>query len=106
MDISQVIETIPEEYLDRKIMFHGVVDRWCVWSAIRFVCEIVGVPREVQKSFPLWVPAGATVDAPYGPADETCPYPILSKGEPLSPRHLILIGWDLRTAILSLCEGV
>ena len=71
--------------LQRPIGFECCFDGWAKCSAERFLYESAGFwPIEYQH-IPLYVPPGATANAPYGPAGFDCPYIILAKGTPLEP---------------------
>lgn len=63
-----------------------VLDGWCIWSAVRFLCELGNIHPQWLIGIPLYIPPGATQDAPYGPAGDDCPYPILPRGTGLNPR--------------------
>ncbi len=65
-----------------------VYDGWCLWSAVRCECELGNVRSESLRNIPLYVPPGAIAEAPYGPADAGCPYPVLAAGTGLVPRFL------------------
>ena len=62
-------------------------DGWCLFSAVRFECELGNVHPRFLQNIPLYVPPSATVAAPYGEATTDCPYPILAKGTGLSARY-------------------
>ena len=62
-------------------------DGWCLFSAVRFECEIGNVHPRYLQTIPLYVPPGANADAPYGPAGADCAYPTLARGAGLSPRY-------------------
>ncbi len=63
-----------------------IYDGWCLYSAVRFECELGNIHPQFLQSLPLYVPPGATLDAPYGVADPYCAYPVLGVGTALSPR--------------------
>lgn len=62
-------------------------DGWCLYSAVRFECELGNVHPRYLSTIPLYVPPGASSDAPYGAAGADCPYPVLARGTGLSPRY-------------------
>jgi hypothetical protein len=62
-------------------------DGWCLYSAVRFECELGNVNPQYLNTIPLYVPPGAVSNAPYGPADPNCPYPVLASGTGLKPRY-------------------
>ena len=62
-------------------------DGWCLYSAVRFECELGNVNPQFLTTIPLYVPPGANANAPYGPADANCPYPVLASGTGLKPRY-------------------
>ena len=62
-------------------------DGWCLYSAVRFECELGNVNPQFLTTIPLYVPPGAVAAAPYGPADPNCPYPVLASGTGLKPRY-------------------
>jgi hypothetical protein len=54
--------------LGEEMLFDG----WCLFSAVRFLCERGNIhPGLYLQTIPDW---------PYGPTDASCPYPVLSKG--------------------------
>lgn len=62
-------------------------DGWCLFSAVRFECELGNVSPLFLQTLPLYIPPGATVDAPYGVAGPECGYPVLAAGTGLRPRY-------------------
>jgi hypothetical protein len=73
-------------------MQHGAAQRrlydgWCLYSAVRFECELGNVHPQFLTTIPLYVPPGTNSFAPYGPADANCAYPVLASGTGLSPRY-------------------
>ena len=64
-----------------------IYDGWCLWSAVRCECELGNVRSDFLQTLPLYIPPGATAEAPYGPAAADCPYPVLSAGTGLLPRY-------------------
>lgn len=55
-----------------------VLDGWCLFSAVRMLCELGQIHPQWLLSVPYW---------PYGPADVSCPYPILPRGTGLNPKY-------------------
>ena len=76
-----------------------VLDGWEYGSVVRYICEVCGLhPRWIAPQLPLYIPPGATADAPYGPASYDCPYPTLPRGTGLNARHKYLpsqSGWSI-----------
>lgn len=66
------------ELLEKPIGQGIRLDRWCKFSAVRFVAELCGVHPSFTYRFPQY---------PYGPAGYDCPYPILGSGVGSSPKH-------------------
>ena len=66
--------------LDQEVIFDG----WCLYSAVRFLAECGNIHPQYLSAIPLYVPPGATMDAPYGPAGYDCPYPVLPRGTGLN----------------------
>lgn len=62
-------------------------DGWCLYSAVRFECELGNVHPRFLMHIPLYVPPGATAEAPYGEAGNDCPYPILARGTGMAARY-------------------
>jgi hypothetical protein len=60
-------------------------DGWCVWSAVRFECAMVGLTESAMKNIPLYIPPDETANSPYGIAGTDCPYPVLGTGSGLKP---------------------
>ena len=50
-----------------------IFDGWCIWSVVRYLAEKGGIHPAFLATIPLYVPPGATVDAPYGQAGYDCP---------------------------------
>lgn len=63
-----------------------IVDGWCLWSAVRALCELGNIHPQYLTYIPFYLPPGTTSDAPYGPAGEDCPYYILPRGTGLNPK--------------------
>lgn len=66
------------ELLEKDIGQEILLDRWCVFSAVRFVAEVCGVHPRFLWRIPFY---------PYGPAGYDCPYPILGAGVGNNPKH-------------------
>jgi len=69
--------------LSREVTFDG----WCIFSAVRFLAECGNCHPSFMQSIPLYVPPGASYDAPYGPAGSDCPFFILAKGTGLNAKY-------------------
>ena len=80
------------------IGYEVLFDGWCIYSAVRFVCEACSVHPAYLRNIPLYIPPGASADAPYGKAGQDCPYPVLEEGSGLNAKHKYLpdmLGWDI-----------
>lgn len=73
--------------------FEICLDGWCIFSAVRFLAEIGNVHPRFMQSIPLYIPPGATAQAPYGPAGPDCPFFILAKGTGLNAKYKFLPDW-------------
>lgn len=85
------------------IGYEVIYDGWCLFSAVRHVAEACNIHPMFLSTIPLYIPPGATEDAPYGPAGEDCPYPILEKGTGNNPKHRYLphsLGWHILLALV------
>ena len=71
--------------LKRALGERRIFDGWCIFSAIRYLCCKGGQNDAFLQTIPLYVPPGATQDAPYGPAGYDCPYYSLPRGTGLKP---------------------
>ena len=67
--------------LDEERIFDG----WCIFSVVRYLCEKGNIHPTFLTSIPIYIPPGATKDAPYGPAGYDCPYYCLPRGTGLQP---------------------
>jgi hypothetical protein len=68
-------------------------DGWCIFSAVRFLCECGNIHPRYLQTIPFYVPPGATANTPYGPAGADCPYFILAKGTGLNAKYKFLPDW-------------
>lgn len=67
-------------------------DGWPVPNVLRYLAEMAGIDTELLKDFlPLYIPPGGTEAAPYGPAGPDCPYPVVGRGMPMKPSHLLIL---------------
>jgi hypothetical protein len=74
------------------------LDGWCIFSAVRFLTEKGNIhpsTLSLADNSAIYYPPGAPTTppgtngyAPYGPADGTCPYPILGRGVGDTPRYV------------------
>ena len=62
--------------LDEERIFDG----WCIYSIVRYLCEKGNIHPAFLQSIPLYIPPGATAEAPYGQAGYDCPYYSLPRG--------------------------
>lgn len=72
-----------------------VLDGWCLFSAVRMLCEL----GQIHPQWLLYVP-----DWPYGPADSTCPYPILPRGTGLNPKYRFSPARSAMSVLLELIQ--
>lgn len=68
--------------LDQEVIFDG----WDLYCAVRFLAECGNIHPRYLDAIPLYIPPGATRNAPYGPAGYDCPadHPILPRGTGLN----------------------
>jgi hypothetical protein len=62
-------------------------DGWCIYSAVLAEATLGQVPPKFLQTIPVYIPPGGTAEAPYGEADQSCPYPILAKGTGMNARY-------------------
>ena len=57
-----------------------ILDRMCLYNAIHLVATLGGIHSDNLALLPQYIPPGCTYDAPWGPAGDDCPYPVLPSG--------------------------
>lgn len=82
-----------------------IFDGWSLWSVVRFLATCGNIHPRYQVYLPLYVPPGATVNDPYGPAGEDMPewsY-ALPRGTGLNPRFRYMPDatcWDILQSLV------
>jgi len=74
-----------------------IYDGWCVYSAIRFECELSDLSALELEQIPHW---------DYGPAKSDCPYPILGCGTGLEPLYRFTTDIYPSEVVVRLVRGV
>lgn len=81
------------------------VDGWCIWSAVRLLADVAGVHSADMVYLPLYLPPGATKQAPYGLAGLDCPDYVLGRSkDAMKPKYLLRAGLTIREAFATLCD--
>lgn len=74
---------------EKPLCMEIVLDGWAKPTALLYLSELAGFeynPGDYEEGV-IYIPPGATKDAPFGPAGKDCPYPILGKGTGLKPKY-------------------
>jgi hypothetical protein len=71
-------------------------DGWALWSVVRFCLESGNIHPQYMNNLPLYVPPGASPDAPYGPAGFDAPDDLFlfPKGTGNNPRYRFGPEWS------------
>ena len=85
--------------IEQEVCFDG----WCLYSAVRYLCELGNIHPMWLTNLPIYVPPGASLDAPYGPAGTDCPWYILARGTGLNPRYNYLPNATAWQVLSELC---
>lgn len=89
------INMIGLPWSDKRIMmqvplgYEVIFDGWCLFSAVRWIARACNIHPYFMYYIPYW---------PDGPADSSCPYPILSRGTGLNPKWQVrpdMFGWNV-----------
>ena len=75
-------------YLEEPIHQKVCMDNWCIWSIAHFVAQVCGIGPQWLTGIPLYIPPGAPLNAPWGPAGVDCPYPTVGRGTGANPKFL------------------